>query len=114
MRRKNWINLREKMTRMYESGCSLREVARKIGVSHSTVDKKFSEWGISRRQGEPRQRTLVNDLVGKRIGHLTVLAQDTSKYPTHWICECDCGNRVSILAKKLKRNRTCGCGRRKS
>lgn len=53
------------------------------------------------------------DLTGLTFGMLTVrslAATQTSKNKS-WLCECDCGNTVSVLGVNLKtaRTRSCGC-----
>lgn len=67
---------------------------------------------------------LVDNLVGKRFGLLTVLEKDTEETKKHngavyWKCQCDCGTIKSIRGQNLKRkdeNRTisCGCSQRSS
>lgn len=60
----------------------------------------------------------VEDLEGKRFGSLTVksLSDDvwvhvkTGKKRVKWSCECDCGNRLDVLAMALKRGSTSSCG----
>lgn len=60
------------------------------------------------------------DLTGRRFGHLLVLAEDPNPYrspggkPTRrWLCQCDCGNRISVLQSALTTSsnptRSCGC-----
>ena len=57
------------------------------------------------------------DLTGQRFGKLVVIKQDECDYVSpqnkhipKWICQCDCGNVVSINAYSLKsRSRSCGC-----
>lgn len=63
-------------------------------------------------QIESRHRRLI-DLTGKRFGRLTVLRKDTEHSETKrikWICQCDCGNVVSILGNNLVRGNTLSCG----
>ena len=52
------------------------------------------------------------DLTGQRFGRLIVLRRDTSKISRYiyWVCQCDCGNVVSILGTNLKRGATKSCG----
>ena len=60
-------------------------------------------------------RPAIN-LTGMKVGRLTVLSRDPSK-PTgsgksaYWICQCECGNIVSVRMDKLKNDitRSCGC-----
>ena len=56
------------------------------------------------------------DLVGKRFGRLIVLERDLNHPPcaghhVYWICECDCGNKISASSSNLKRGyqKSCGC-----
>ena len=108
----DWKRERTKIIERYQNGESLRDIASTYGIGFSTVNKWLSRWGIPRRNGKARQRKLVIDLVGNRYGRLVVEAQDTSKYPTYWWCRCDCGKLVSVKGDRLRRNKTCGCGRR--
>jgi hypothetical protein len=55
------------------------------------------------------------DLTGKRFGRLKVLNIDTSnKKRVCWICQCDCGNKITVFAFNLKKGNTksCGCFRK--
>jgi hypothetical protein len=50
--------------------------------------------------------------INRKFDKLTVLSVDSStKNGTHWICECDCGNIVSVRASKIISNhaKSCGC-----
>lgn len=59
----------------------------------------------------------IKDLTGKKFGYLTVLELDKERYVspngsvhTKWICQCDCGNIVSIDTNSLRRGtKSCGC-----
>jgi len=59
------------------------------------------------------------DLTGRTFGFLTVIERDMAKKKTTkqtaWICECACGNRISVLAYNLKNGNStsCGCQQRK-
>ena len=58
--------------------------------------------------------TLI-DLRGKTFGKLKVIEKDPDSKPgkTKWICECKCGNIVSVLSDSLRngKTRSCGCAR---
>lgn len=53
--------------------------------------------------------------IGKKYGRLTVLERDLSKPCGHgkesyWICQCDCGNKISVGKTSLgRRTNSCGC-----
>lgn len=61
----------------------------------------------------------ARDLTGLRFGKLFVLRRDNGRKAggnSYWICECDCGNRKSIVDKSLVMDggtRSCGCDQRK-
>lgn len=55
----------------------------------------------------------LNDLTGKRFGRLKVIMRDGAigSGRTKWLCECDCGNRKSVVGAYLTQGctRSCGC-----
>lgn len=59
------------------------------------------------------------DITGKRFGRLIVLRRgDTHVFPSGqtcptWVCICDCGNEVTVLARNLITGNTTSCGCRK-
>lgn len=59
----------------------------------------------------------LENLVGRRFGHLLVTGQDKAKKKAHryWICQCDCGTVCSVPGTHLKTGHTksCGCYRKK-
>lgn len=54
----------------------------------------------------------VVDLTGQKFGYLTVLKRDTLKKSNHayWICQCNCGNVVSVRGTLLRKGVTKSCG----
>lgn len=73
--------------------------------------------GTSLRKGRRtncgcNRKTRLIDLTGQKFGRLTVKEIDFSKEykRVHWICECDCGNIISVSACNLKKGtNSCGC-----
>ena len=66
-------------------------------------------------QKEKASQSLI-DLTGKIFGSLQVLKRDETKpkghqQPVYWICQCECGNVISVLGGHLKsgHTRSCGC-----
>lgn len=57
------------------------------------------------------------ELIGKRFGRLKVIENDKLR-PYYVICECECGNSVSVrrgsLTKSHSPTRSCGCLRRET
>lgn len=63
---------------------------------------------------------LRHDLTNQRFGKLTVLSRNiditVQGGDPQWICQCDCGNIVSVRSYQLRQQRTqsCGCLRKKT
>lgn len=57
------------------------------------------------------------DLTGKKFGLLTVLHRDLSSQSkkVRWICQCKCGQTLSVLGDSLRLGKTtsCGCSKKK-
>lgn len=57
----------------------------------------------------------VKDLTGERFGRLTVIERAGSNKHNNslWLCECDCGNRVTKSSNLLRNGKlpSCGCDR---
>lgn len=66
---------------------------------------------IKQKSGRP---LTVN--IGDRYGLLTVVARvdDGPRRTVRYLCRCDCGNEIEILAGNLRDSKTksCGCLRR--
>lgn len=58
-------------------------------------------------------KNYILDLTGQKFGKLTVIKLDSynrGEERTKWICECECGNIVSVYSTNLVRNHTVSCG----
>lgn len=64
--------------------------------------------GCLRHQPAP---TLI-DLTGQTFGKLKVLHRDetASGHNAKWICQCKCGNIISVLSASLRSGKTKSCG----
>ena len=50
-------------------------------------------------------------LIGKRFGKLTVIEQaETKDHRTYWVCQCDCGRKITTAGVELNRGSTKSCG----
>lgn len=49
------------------------------------------------------------DFTGQRFGKLTVIRK-ADKGRSWWVCKCDCGNVVTLVANKMVTYKSCGCG----
>ena len=57
----------------------------------------------------------TSSLIGKKFGKLIVLERDMTKPHGHgkdpyWICQCECGNKVSVRGGSLRQGKTKSCG----
>lgn len=52
------------------------------------------------------------DLTGQKFGRLTVISFDGKARNGHsrWLCQCDCGNKVTVSYEALKKGDTKSCG----
>lgn len=81
--------------------------------------KHQAEEARAQRETERKERSrryadakLTNPLwLGQKFNRLTVIDSYTENAKTYWICECDCGNIVTKLAKSVKIGhfKSCGC-----
>jgi hypothetical protein len=57
------------------------------------------------------RRTRFRDLTGFRFGNLQVIRQErVRKGCSPWLCRCDCGQEVAVLASRLKEGQAQSCG----
>lgn len=57
----------------------------------------------------------AEDLTGRVFGSLTAIEREKSRNgKTYWLCQCVCGNQISVQTSDLKRGHTesCGCQRK--
>lgn len=58
----------------------------------------------------------LDDLIGQRFGHLTVIGRaENRRSPSGsccvvWTCKCDCGNTKEVRANELRSGSTLSCG----
>ncbi len=54
------------------------------------------------------------DITGDRYGRLTAISYADSTPRVRWLCQCDCGNQVVVIANDLRTKKitSCGCGKR--
>lgn len=85
--------------------------------------KIISTMGVNLRKGVTKscgclskeitsQRRTI-DLTGKHFGKLTVIEKDiekSNKHRIYWLCQCECGNTVSVYGVNLRNGRTQSCG----
>lgn len=84
--------------------CSCKNRTRLVVRGYNLKVGKTLSCGCLRRES--------NDITGQRYGRLIVLGLDyvDAEYRTYWLCECDCGNRVTIRKDELTGGHTISCG----
>lgn len=50
------------------------------------------------------------NLIGQKFGRLTVLKSESCGSHRTFLCQCECGNKVSVRGDSLKRGKTVSCG----
>jgi hypothetical protein len=57
-------------------------------------------------------RKIIDGMVGKRFGRLTVkgLSKRSESGHTYWVCKCKCGKIVEVLGSSLRNENTKSCG----
>lgn len=102
-----WTVLRETEKngkRYYECRCECGAVK---DVYYLSLKRGTSQsCGCLRRELQGENRI---DLTGQKFGRLTVLSRDPAQHD-YWICECECGNRKSIVMASLRNGNTRSCG----
>lgn len=80
-------------------------------VSGSRLIRKETHGCVNCRS--TRIVSLAKDMVGQTFGFLTVIKLDAENKTgrAKWICQCQCGNVVSVMGTNLrsKGTRSCGC-----
>lgn len=82
-------------------------------IPRSTLrDGRAKSCGCLQRENTSKANT--KNLVGQKIGRLTVIERDTTKTGgnVYWLCKCDCGNPelISVSSSHLgKSTLSCGC-----
>lgn len=69
---------------------------------------------LKREQDKINLKTPIHDLTNQKIGKLTVIRQDLElskeRNSTYWLCQCECGNQISVRADHLRAQETTSCG----
>lgn len=98
---------------------NLQQWCDEYGISRSMVDKRLSlGWDFEKAITTPKKTRKTDDIIGNKIGRLTVLeyvGTDNNRQSI-FECRCDCGNIIQVGRQKLKDKHTqsCGCLRKDS
>ena len=91
-----------------------REMA---NIVETEIIKKYNlcddRFGYNLAVGGGNASKPIKDLTGQIFGRLTVLEFDKNRQGNYWICQCSCGNFVSVYSHSLLSGatRSCGCYR---
>lgn len=86
------------------------------GCQRGKTKTTFNESELALLQPDEIPLGKAKNLKGKRFGKLVVLyrtfnrIQPNGKASTHWLCQCDCGRKVSIRADNLTAGKAHSCG----
>lgn len=96
---------------------NLSQWCEQFGMPYGAVLARITKygWDFEKAITTPTRQRDTERLIGKRFGRLTVVKFDDSKEHTNgrnswWVCECDCGNIVSVRDCKLITGYTKSCG----
>ena len=116
---KKWENIpKEQLVSAIKNSSCFKEALEKIGYSTYSANNKIIREIANKYLIDISHynHTTLKDLTGQRFNRLTVIKRDLSKPSGHqhkafWICECDCGNIVSVEGYNLtsKMTQSCGC-----
>ena len=95
----------------YKNGNSLNNIGKMFGVSYRPIKRILEENNIHIRTASEAKR---EDLTGQKFGKLTTLQLDPNYIPksgrhAKWLCQCECGNVVSIQSNHLKSGAQSAC-----
>jgi hypothetical protein len=82
-------------------------IAKEYGFSNKAIYKLLKKYNINTKLGNT-----PTNLIGKKIGHLTVqkLSNKKNKHNSVWTCLCDCGKTIDIISSNLMSGETNSCG----
>ena len=111
-RKEQILQNKSKIRKYYKCQCDCGNIvsirANNITSGHT---KSCGCWRKDNNREMSKNR--IKDLTGQRFGKLTVikLAEDYKRCSgVKWICQCDCGNIVSVYSSNLNRLHTTSCG----
>ena len=113
-REKVEIVIDELIQKYQKEGMRIHQLADYYHCSHKKISALLKKNNVEITSGVKEV-----EMVGKKIGNLTVLGREGTKHykcgktDSLWRCKCDCGNEIIITGYCLMRGTSCGCERRK-
>ncbi len=93
---------------------SVETIMKEIGAAECTIYAWLRSYDIPTKKDTVEYcLKRYGDKTGKRVGRLTVLRMDVEPHLERrgrfWICQCDCGNILSVSSCGLGNQKSCGC-----
>jgi hypothetical protein len=87
---------------------SVKQITDIYGIKEHTIRYLISKYGL-------RKQAFTKDLTNERFGYLVAISKTNVIYGDGhnriaWECECDCGNKKTIVQQSLTRGLTKSCG----
>ena len=104
----SYVGKNDKGIKLYKCQCSCGNI-----VDVNCYNLKD---GTSTNCGCKRKQTLSNkmrkNIIGKKFGKLTVIKEVgvNNKGKVEWLCECECGNKITATTGSLMSKHTLSCG----
>lgn len=96
--------------------CDCGQFCEVNGGSLTRTNHPTKSCGCLKKETDKAPKGNVIDLTNQHFGKLTVIKRDGSdaRGEARWLCECECGNQISVLGSNLRSGHTqsCGCERR--
>ena len=96
--------------------CDCGNICEVCGGSLTRSKHPIKSCGCLKKETDKQPKGNVINLINQKFGKLTVIQRDGSdaRGEAKWICECECGNKISVLGSNLRSGHTqsCGCERR--
>lgn len=92
---------------------SLNEISNVTGISEATIYSRYFKGVRGDDLLRPLMRKKLEEYIGMKVGHLTIIGIDRGGRKPIAICECTCGNKckrvLSLLVNRDAPFSSCGC-----
>lgn len=96
--------------------CDCGNTCEVCGGSLTRTNRPTRSCGCLKKETDKQPKGNIINLINQKFGKLTVIQRDGSdaRGEAKWLCQCECGNQISVLGSNLRSGHTqsCGCERR--
>jgi hypothetical protein len=78
-----------------------------LGGGGLAANRWTPQWR-ARMSGHSRPRR-TSDAIGDRHSRLTIIRLARYDHTRLWLCQCDCGNVITLMGSAFAKRRDCGC-----